>query len=218
MTLADLAKSMAESVKRYVDKRLSEIREEVKSLPVKNGIDGKDGINGKDGADGKNGEDGRDALSIEILPGIVQGKAYHRGTFACWKGGLVRATRNTDPMLDDDATKCGWAVVVNGLQSVQFHQDQNDPRSVKFVAETTEKQVVFEARVPTMDYKGVYQESDYRLGDTVTYAGSLWIAQKDGPSGKPGEPDSDGWKLGAKRGRDGKDGRNGIDMTKAVKL
>lgn len=209
MTLSDLAESMAKAVKGYVDRRLTEY-----AIPEpKAGENGKDGIDGKDG---RHGEDGRDALSIEILPGITQGKAYHRGTFACWKGGLVRAMRNTDPMMDEDILKSGWVVVVNGIQSIEFSQDVDDPRVVKFVAETTEKQIVFETQVPSMVYKGIYVEADYKNGDTVTYGGSLWIAQKDGPTGKPGEPNSEGWKLGAKRGRDGKDGRNGIDMTKAV--
>jgi hypothetical protein len=69
-----------------------------------------------------------------------------------------------------------------------------------------------------MDYKGVFVEGEFRQGDSVTFGGSLWVAQKDGPSGRPGEPDSDGWKLAVKKGRDGKDGRNGIDMTKPIKV
>jgi hypothetical protein len=180
-----------------------------------NGKDGEKGLDGLNGKDGNDGSDGRDALSIEILPTIVQGKSYHRGSFASWKGGLVRAMRNTDPMMDADILKAGWAVVVNGVDTVSFVQGE-DPRDIKMVVQTTEKLVEFNARVPVMAYKGIFQPSEFLQGDSVTYAGSLWIAEKDGPVGKPGEPGSDGWRLAVKRGRDGKDGRNGIDMTKPV--
>jgi hypothetical protein len=49
--------------------------------------------------------------------------------------------------------------------------------------------------------RGVWREGQYKAGDAVTWAGSLWIAQKDTDA----KPDSgDGWRLSVKRGRDGK--------------
>jgi hypothetical protein len=42
----------------------------------------------------------------------------------------------------------------------------------------------------------------YAQHDTVTYGGSLWIAQRD-TSASPGDKPAD-WKLAVKRGRDGK--------------
>lgn len=66
-------------------------------------------------------------------------------------------------------------------------------------------------QLPCMIDKGVFRESkDYRLGNVVTYGGSMWIAQKSDPQGKPGTAGSD-WRLSVKKGRDGKDGRNGKD-------
>jgi len=51
---------------------------------------------------------------------------------------------------------------------------------------------------------GVYNPiKTYRKGNGVTWGGSYWIAQKDGP-GKPDTPDS-GWRLAVKRGQNGKD-------------
>lgn len=44
--------------------------------------------------------------------------------------------------------------------------------------------------------------NDYEKGDAVTFGGSLWIAQKDAPEGKPGI--STDWRLAVKAGRDGK--------------
>lgn len=64
-----------------------------------------------------------------------------------------------------------------------------------------------EARLhfPVMLDRGVFKEgAAYLQGDAVTWAGSIWVAQKDSPEGKP-EASRD-WRLGVKRGRDGKDG------------
>jgi hypothetical protein len=62
-------------------------------------------------------------------------------------------------------------------------------------------------------YKGVWSQGEFKRGDTVTWGGSLWMATKDN-SAKPEMDDS--WVLIVKRGRDGKDGLNGRDVTKPV--
>ncbi len=62
---------------------------------------------------------------------------------------------------------------------------------------------LFALRLPRFKDCGVYREATYREGDGVTWAGSFWLAQKDGELGKPGLPDS-GWRLAVKAGRDGK--------------
>ncbi len=56
--------------------------------------------------------------------------------------------------------------------------------------------------------RGVWREGEYLRGDSVTWDGSVWIAQKD-TSGKPGL--SSDWRLSVKRGRDGKAGKDGKD-------
>lgn len=63
--------------------------------------------------------------------------------------------------------------------------------------------VVKDFRLPTPVYRGVWKEGQaYKAGDTVSWAGSTWIATRDAP----GKPDTaDGWQLAVKRGRDGKD-------------
>ncbi len=51
-------------------------------------------------------------------------------------------------------------------------------------------------------YRGVYKQGDaYAKGDTITYGGSLYIAQVDAPAA-PGDGVS--WKLAVKRGADAK--------------
>lgn len=42
----------------------------------------------------------------------------------------------------------------------------------------------------------------------MTFGGSLWLAKKESPEGKPGQ--SDDWQLAVKKGRDGKDGKDGV--------
>lgn len=62
----------------------------------------------------------------------------------------------------------------------------------------------FAFTMPVVIDRGVWVEGkSYAAGDAVTWAGSVWIAQKD----TDGKPDGgDGWRLSVKRGRDGKDG------------
>lgn len=56
--------------------------------------------------------------------------------------------------------------------------------------------------------RGVFKAGEtYQQGDAVSWGGSLWIAQKE-TSAKPDTADS-GWRLACKKGRDGKDAKNG---------
>lgn len=67
----------------------------------------------------------------------------------------------------------------------------------------------FRLNIPSMIYRGIYQQGcTYQRGDTTTFGGSLWHAEKSGQLGKPG--DSSDWKLAVKRGRDGKSLRKDI--------
>lgn len=75
----------------------------------------------------------------------------------------------------------------------------------------------FDLTMPVVVDCGVFKDGHvYTPGDSVTWAGSYWIAQKE-TGAKPDSPES-GWRLAVKKGRDGKDGRNGIDKTAPVNL
>jgi hypothetical protein len=69
------------------------------------------GNDGEDGKDGQKGERGRDAHEIQILPGVDESKSYVEGVVACWRGGVIRSERQTDPIIDGD--------IVGGLESVR---------------------------------------------------------------------------------------------------
>jgi hypothetical protein len=164
---------------------------------------------GERGADGKDGAPGRDAAQIEILPCIVADKSYPRGTYAKHDGGLWRSFETTEQMR-------GWECIVDGLADVKIESVDRE-----FVVSATRSSGAIEVKrvsLPVMLYQGVFKEGrEYVGGDTVTWAGSLWHCDHN-TADKPGELGSKGWTLAAKRGRDGKDGVNGKDFTKAVQL
>lgn len=158
----------------------------------------------------RDGEDGRDALHLEILPAIDLDKSYPRGSYAKHAGGLWRAFEQTHGMR-------GWEVIVEGLAEHRIEQiDERTFEAVSVLSSGAE--VRKSVSIPVVIDRGVFKaDSEYRSGDGVTWGGSYWVATKDEPAGKPGEPGSDGWRLAVKRGRDGKDGRNGIDKTAPVR-
>lgn len=78
------------------------------------GEPGRNGSDGADGIDGAPGEPGRDAADIEILSEINEAKSYPKGTFACHRGGLIRAARKTSA-ITDSLESAGWRVIMNGI-------------------------------------------------------------------------------------------------------
>lgn len=157
----------------------------------------------------KDGEPGRDAAHIEILPAIDQAKSYPRGTYAKHLGGLWRSYETTSELK-------GWECIVEGVASLRIEQEGE--RGFKAVATlssgvTEEKSI----SIPTMIYRGVFTPGEYVPGDTATWGGSLWHCDEP-TSDKPGEVGSKGWRLAVKKGRDGKDGTNGKDLTKGVPI
>lgn len=146
----------------------------------------------------KAGEAGRDALQLELQPCIDLEKSYPRGTYARHAGGLWRAF---------EATKAlhGWECVVDGIADLRIEQDG---RQFTLVAKTSSgEEVSRSVKVAALVDRGVFKMDElYEAGDGVTWGGSFFIAQKDTPAGRPGEPGCDGWRLAVKRGRDGTKG------------
>lgn len=155
----------------------------------------------------KDGEPGRDALQLEILPEINPEKAYARGTYAKHLGGLWRSFERTTGMK-------GWECIVEGVGSAAVEQSGERGFELALVL-SSGAEVRKKLELPVMIYRGVFTPRAYAPGDTVTWAGSLWHCDET-TSDKPGEPGSKGWRLAVKRGRDGKDGTNGKDLTKGV--
>lgn len=143
------------------------------------------------------GEDGRDALQLEVLPCIDEGKSYPRGSYATHSGGLWRAFQKTQGMH-------GWECLVDGIAGLEVAN--TDERNFTVTVTRASGQAETKSfALPVMIYRGVFKAGDeYLPGDTVTWGGSLWHC--DEPStDKPGEIGSKGWTLATKRGRDGRD-------------
>lgn len=157
-------------------------------------------------------QDGRDALNLEILPGIDETKTYARNTYAKHDGGLWRSFEQTSAMR-------GWECIVEGLKAVSVTQDGDREFSVT-LAKSSGAEVVQKFALPIQIYKGVYHEEEvYDAHDNVTWAGSQWTSTKAGNTDKPGT--SDAWTLCVKAGRNGKDLRENastFDASKGVKL
>lgn len=157
----------------------------------------------------RDGEPGRDAVHIEILPSIDVEKNVPRGTYAKHLGGLWRSFETTKGMR-------GWECIVDGIAEIYFEKSSDRQHTLKIIRSSGEK-TIKEIDFPAMIYRGVFSGGDFVPGDTVTWAGSLWHCDEP-TSDKPGEAGSKGWTLCAKKGRDGKDGLNGKDLTKGVAI
>lgn len=216
--------AVAPMLRDMVDKAVAAIP------PAQNG---KDGAPGRDGVDGKNGEPvhpdtvalmiraavdnavaaiprakdgapGRDAAELVLLPSIDETRRYAAGTWAAYQGGLIRASRATDP-ITAGLSAAGWTVMVEGVAAIETTQG-DDPRAIEVstvLTSGTKKVTAF--RVPMVIDRGVWREGEHQAGDHVSWDGSGWIAQVK-TSAKPGT--STDWRLSTKRGRDGKDGKS----------
>lgn len=139
--------------------------------------------------------DGRDAVQIDILPAIDTAKSYARGSYARHAGGVWKAYRDTDGMH-------GWECVLRGVKSLAVAM--TDERTLTVTTELSDGEPTVQTiSIPTVLDRGPHVEGKaYEPGDAVTYGGSLWIAQKSAPTGRPGDEGSEGWRLAVRRGRD----------------
>lgn len=204
----------------------SEVARAVAALPpAKEGPKGKDGAEGLtikgdkgdkgevgEGRDGRDGEPGRDAVHLDVIDGIDPAKRYQRGTFATYRGGLIRSFKATDPMAPGaDLERSGWHVVVQGLADIALDLG-DDLRTVQVKMIYTGGDVVSKAMtLPVVIYRDIWREENtYTKGDSVTRGGSTWVLMADHQTGKPGDENS-GWKMAVKstNGRDGLKGEKG---------
>lgn len=180
-----------------------EVKTSIESIPApQKGEKGDPGDNGTDGRDGLEGERGRDALQIDIVDLDVE-KQYARGTFAHWRGGVVRSFRRTDPIGEAGIEKAGWQIVVDGVASFEVIQgDDLRTFEVRSALASGKTSPAF-FRVPVPIYRKVWTAKSYEVGDSVTRDGSLWIAI--GQTTELDEPSRDSrvWQMAASKGRDG---------------
>lgn len=147
-----------------------------------------------------NGTDGKSVTVEELLPLFNQ-------AFDKWALDFERRAQDihTRLLASFDKPKDGedGEDGEDGLGFDDLRVEHDGERSFAFIFERGEQRKEFTFTVPVVLERGVYKsDRTYERGDAVTADGSYWIAQKDAPSGKPGQ--SPDWRLAVKKGRDGK--------------
>jgi hypothetical protein len=90
-----------------------------------------------------------------------------------------------------------------GFDNLSF--EQIDERNAVFRFSLGDSIKEFPVKLAAFLDRGVWDvdADSYLKGDGVSWRGSFFIAQKDGPEGEPGT--SQDWRLAVKRGRDGRE-------------
>lgn len=97
----------------------------------------------------------------------------------------------------------------DGLGFEDLSVEFDGTRELSFRLSRGEMVKTFPIRLPIPVYEGVYRpERTYEAGSSVTFGGSLWLAQAE-TNEKPGEG-ATAWRLAVKRGADGKSGPQGL--------
>lgn len=168
----------------------------------------------KDGADGQPGA----SVTIEDLRPLVEAEVA-KAVAAIPKaadGEPGRDGRDGQPGLPgrdgqdgkDGADGLAGKDGADGLGFDDLSVDFDGERTVSLLFTRGDVVKRFDLSLPVVIDRGIYRHDEKHVrGDAVSYGGSLWIAQKDAPDGKPGE--SSDWRLAVKKGRDGKDGKAG---------
>lgn len=203
--VAELVKS--EALAPLIDLMVADaVAKHFEANPVRDGRDGERGPQGEKGDAGERGADGKDGVGL--ADALIDRE-----------GALVLT------MTDGRAKTLG--VVVgrdgadgkNGRDGIDFdkcvgHFDAERGYVLTFSAGETSAEHV----LPYMRHGGFWSEGKgAKAGESWTHDGALWIAKRE-TGAKPCLENREDWILAARKGRDGKDGRNGIDRTAPVKV
>lgn len=177
--------------------------------PVRHGKDGERGLRGEKGEPGERGADGVGYVGEFIDRDGCLILSKDNGQVS--KLGAVVGKDGKDGAPGRDGTDGQDGLSFDQAKG-EFHADRgfvlaltNGERSVEFV-------------LPYMRHGGFWSEGKgAKGGESWTHDGALWIAKRD-TAAKPCLENKEDWILAARKGRDGKDGRNGIDLTAPVKV
>ena len=172
--------------------------------PVRHGKDGKDGERGPQGergAEGPAGRDGRDGLDVKDML-----RSHDGHLIAVMSDGT---TRDLGEFVGKDG-----APGKDGADFSDVEIDYDGERTLTIRGKGGE----IVKRLPIPMDRGYFRDGmGAEKGDIVTHDGIAWIALRD-TRATPSIANKEDWRIFARKGRDGKDGRNGIDKTAAVKV
>jgi len=161
------------------------------------GAPGNDGLSGESGSDGLPGADGKDGV------GLADALKDEDGNLV-----LVMTdgrTKNLGPVngRDGEPGKDG----ADGLGFEHMTVEQVNERTIAFMFKRGEQEAEVNVTLPVLIGRGVWTANqDYERGDVVTWGGTAWEAVEPVKATKP-DMSSGGWRILAKRGRDGKDAK-----------
>lgn len=201
---------LGDEIKTLVDLHVAEaVAKYFETNPV---LNGKDGSNGAQGERGEKGDIGESGLDGKDGVGLAD-------TLLNQKGELVLT------MTDGRIRELGVVIGKDGatgkdgadLSDVSFDYDGHRTFTIKAKGGEVVKTYV----LPIPLDAGYWRDgtSEAQKGDILTHDGNAWIALSDTKS-KPGHDTKTDWRLFARKGRDGNDGKNGRDLgpAPAVKL
>lgn len=175
-----------------------------------NGTDGSQGEPGPAGPAGERGEKGDPGERGEKGDPGINGKDADPVLIERMVGEIVAkippapAGRDGQPGIPGRDGKDGLNGK-DGLGAEDIHEEFEDDGRILVRRYIRDGEVVkeFRHKTTTMIDRGVWRAGPFLKGDSVSYRGSLFIAQEDTSD----EPEtSKAWRLAVKRGRDGKDG------------
>lgn len=170
---------------------------------------------GKDGAPGAKGDPGNDGASIKGEPG--EPGVGLAGAIIDREGELVITTTK------GEAIKLGKVVGRDGEKGkdgADFSEATVDYDGERGLVIRGKGPAEIVRRLPIPLDKGYYREGmACEKADIVTHNGNAWIALRD-TKAKPCIENAEDWRIFARKGRDGIDGKNGRDLGPAppVKL
>lgn len=179
------------------------VKEEVSKLPPpKDGRDGEPGPRGEKGERGEQGPAGKDGAGIQDLLIDREGHLVATFTDGRTKSLGVVVGRDGNPGKDGK----------DGADFTDVRFEYDGERTLKVIGKGGE--IIY--RLPIPIDRGYWRAGKYEQGDIATEGGTAYIALRETDE-RPAQGCKD-WRILARKGRDGKDGRNGIDKTASVKV
>lgn len=177
------------------------VQKHFEANPVQHGKDGRDGRDGKDGERGSVGERGEKGDPGADGIGLA-------GAMIDRDGCLIVTTTKGAPINLGRVVGQDGERGKDGADFTNVSIDYDGERSI--IIRGNGGEIVKRLPIP-MD-KGYWRDGMYaEKGDIVTHTGNAWIALRDTKE-KPSLSVPEDWRLFARKGKDGTDGRNGRDL------
>jgi hypothetical protein len=182
-----------EQVKTLIDAAVASLPPAERGEKGERGDDGLPGEKGADGLPGANGEPGKDGIGLADALIDKDGQLVLTMTDGRTKAlGLVVGK-------DGERGQDGRTFTLD-----DFDVEAIDERTIRLGFTGGAEKHTFELSFPVLIGRGIWSaEEDYDRGDVTQWGGSAWEAVEPEKGVKP-DLSSGGWRILAKRGRDGK--------------